>query len=354
MTQPGSLRMLARRASYRIALVRFWQEARKERVTFERFTGRRLATSDRRAALQYAEDVLGSRAHAPWLEVFTLARGGFVEGWIPADFFDLIVMPHENGTYRSLASTKSFTHRVLQDDALPDVAQIVQGHVYDLRQSPIPVDEVRRHVFSRGERVIVKDDGGTQSRHVTLYDSVTFDVHRIAREHPNAAIQTVIEDHPTFTALSGTIGTKLRILTHRSAGHAAVTRGAYLALPRGSDVFTRAGVTAYVSVNVSTGITGPVYPDANVRASRHSDTNAPLENIALPGFRAAVATCERLHDTVPHLGVIGWDVMIDRDAQPWVIEWNTNVPNLFMIEAYMGPAFLELGWHDLRWSPREP
>jgi len=320
---------------------------------FERLDGRRVTASQRRMARQYAGDVLGSPAHAPWLEVFSHVRGEFVEGWIPLDFFDLIVMPHENGVYRSLSSAKSFTHRLFNDAVMPDVAQLIQGRYYDLKQSPIAADQVRRHVFSRGEWVIVKDDGGALSRHVTLYDPVTFDVEQVAREHPNAAIQFVIEDHPTCAALCGTNGSRLRILTHRAPGEDPVTRGAHLSLPRGKDRYTRDGATTRVSVDAVAGTTGPACEDPNGRDSRHPDTNALLSGFEIPGFRDAVVVCERLHRTVPHVGVIGWDVMIDRDAKPWVIEWNSRVPDLFMIEAYMGPAFLGLGWHDLRWSPQK-
>jgi hypothetical protein len=76
-----------------------------------------------------------------------------------------------------------------------------------------------------------------------------------------------------------------------------------------------------------------------------------LGDTPLPGYARASALVRALHQSLPHLGVIGWDVMIDADAVPWLIEFNTAHPAITVPESTVGPCFLGLGWHELRLQP---
>lgn len=317
---------------------------------FEHLDGARLPRSIKRAADDYAGDVLGSRAHAPWLYVYAKVRGGFHEGWIPIDFFDMVVMRHVNRYYRHLSQAKSFTRRLLQHPAIPDVAQLIRGHYYDLQMRPIAAKDAAGVIFAESPEVMVKDDGGSQSKHVHLFHHTTFNAEQVARAHPNACLQARIHDHPSLQSISGGRGSKLRVMTVRAHERPAHAVGGYLTLPSRGANHTEFQRSLFVAVDPQSGITRGAYRDHSAPDGRHRDTGIPLENHIIPGYHEAVRTCVALHQRVPHLGVIGWDVMIDAAAKTWIIEWNTRVPNIFMIEAYTGPSFVHLGWHALRWD----
>lgn len=67
--------------------------------------GSRLTKKLKRIVDEYSSDVFGSRKYAPWLYVYTLVRGKFVEGWIPDNFFGRSVVPVVNKKLRCWASS---------------------------------------------------------------------------------------------------------------------------------------------------------------------------------------------------------------------------------------------------------
>jgi len=77
----------------------------------------------------------------------------------------------------------------------------------------------------------------------------------------------------------------------------------------------------------------------------HPDTGIRFSEVSVPGFPEAVVQCEALHRRVPQLGLVGWDVVIDPKAYPWIIEWNAVMPGFKYMETHCGPLLPDV---DLR------
>ena len=80
-----------------------------------------------RQADAYARDVLGHTCYAPWLYVYAAFARTFKEGWIPDNFYGLMVVPQVNGDYGRASGLKSLTSRILRSAALPDLALSING-----------------------------------------------------------------------------------------------------------------------------------------------------------------------------------------------------------------------------------
>ena len=63
------------------------KEALRAVATIEKFNNTRLTRAVQKRADDYAVQVLGAKAYAPWLYVYSLVSGTFKEGWIPDNFF---------------------------------------------------------------------------------------------------------------------------------------------------------------------------------------------------------------------------------------------------------------------------
>ncbi len=63
-----------------------------------------------------------------------------------------------------------------------------------------------------------------------------------------------------------------------------------------------------------------------------------MDGFEIPSYHEAVETVKRLHLQLPFFNLIGWDVAIDENGDPVVIEWNAK-PGLSQ-SAY-GPGFGE-------------
>jgi len=204
-------------------------------------------------------------------------------------------------------------------------------------------------LFSAGDKVIVKRDDSQGGFDVFFVEADGFDLDVLLREAPNAVIQQRIDQHPLFTELSGAEGSNLRLITVRLPNGALEVR---VAVMRFGDEGGRivGGIGGYFAVvdPVSGRFTeGYRAPDWRLMDRIPGRTRA-LGSEPMPGFSEACSACLTLHARVPHLGVIGWDVMIDAEARPWVVEWNARHPAPAAPETFQGPLFLGVGWETLR------
>jgi hypothetical protein len=305
-----------------------------------------LSAIDRRRADEYAIDVLGGRQYAPWLYVYAAMSGEFRTGWIPDNFFGEVVVPHTNKRLGYVTGLKTLSARILETDALPDLAYHVDGVFYGKDFSMIDRSALSDIAIDSGSHVFVKADRSHQGRGVVKIASrelAGIDFGKIG----DCVIQSAVEQHEFFESIvSGPIAT-LRITTVKTPTGTVELRAAFLRLGRrGSD---RIGDTS-VCVSVVDG-------DGRLdtfgyyhwhRLEVHPDTGASFAGALVPEFTNAVKTCVDLHARIPHLAVVGWDVAIAKDGAVRIFEWNGGHCDIKFSEATVGPCFTGLGWESLR------
>ncbi len=315
----------------------------------EHHDGHRLAPNLRRQADAYAREVLGSKAFAPWLYVYAKGRGEFVEAWIPDNFFVRVVIPNVNGVLRYVPTLKTFTSAVLDSTSIPDVAYVIDGRFYGAGYRPVGKDDVRDVLFSRGDEVVVKRDDSAGGRDVFFLRADGFVPDALLQDAPNAVVQWRVDHHPLFTELSGAEGSNLRLLTVRLPDDSLEVRHAALRFGTPNARIYGQGDGFHALVDHETGRFLERYITSDWRLiERIPDGSRSLGSGSIPGYEAACSTCLSLHAQVPHLGVIGWDVMIDAEEQPWVVEWNARHPAAYGGETFRGPLFKGVGWESLR------
>src|SRR3546814_19122343 len=67
---------------------------------------------------EYAQDVLGSRKFAPWLQVYAAVSGEFRERWIPDNYYGVVVDPRKNPVAVRNSALRPLTNRIINDTAL--------------------------------------------------------------------------------------------------------------------------------------------------------------------------------------------------------------------------------------------
>ncbi len=325
------------------------RDAARKLHFLEQVDGRPLTRRLRREADAYAVEVLGSKAFAPWLHVYAKRRGAFVEGWIPDNFFARVVIPNVNGALRFVSRYKTFTTSVFDTPVIPDVGYVIAGRFHGAGFQPIGIDGVRDALFSQGDEIIVKRDDSRGGRDVFFVHADAFDPAALLRDAPNAVMQRRIDHHPSFTELSGAEGSNLRIMTVRLPDGTIQVRLAVLRFAsHGARIFGPGG-GYYALVDHRSGHFLERYRTSTWRLiDRIPGASRPLGSDAMPGYEAARSACLALHARVPHLGVIGWDVMIDAEERAWVVEWNARHPSADASETFLGPLFTGLGWEALR------
>ena len=67
-----------------------------------------------------------------------------------------------------------------------------------------------------------------------------------------------------------------------------------------------------------------------------TDSGIKLEGYQVPSFEKAVDVVKEQHLNLPFQDLVGWDICIDADGEPVMLEWNTT-PELS--QSAVGPAF---------------
>lgn len=299
-----------------------------------------------RRADEYAREELGSAKYAPWLQVYAAVSGGFREGWIPDNYYGLVVDPQKSGKAAGVALLKSFTNRILNTNALPDLAYVIDGLYYSRDYRPIAESELIERLFERDERVVFKADNSFQGRSVTFMTRADFP--RGAGRLPDGVFQAPIRQHGFFAAISPRSTATLRITTARELDGNVAVKAAYLRVGRAADDIVTCRTHVRVAVDTHTGrLSDTGYLHDWRSTDTHPDTGFHFAGRVIPRFGQAAELCRSLHASCPHMLCLGWDVCIDQDEQPQIMEWNARYNDIKFSEATMGPCFRGLGWEKL-------
>lgn len=305
-----------------------------------------LTAATRRTIRDYAVAVLGSRHFTPWLEVYSVYRGQFLEGWIPDDFFEQHVLPKVNADYRNFGIAKTLSRRILATDLLPDVAYRVNGLWLDVNCEQIPPQALHKLLFQYGDTVFAKSESSAQGLGISILRESTFDPSTFALKG-NLVVQRAVKQAAWFEAISPGCVATLRVTTASREGRAPQFTAAHFRMGVAGQRFIESAASLKIPVLGSSGELSEFASDPKwCRHRTHPDTGVAFAGMVIPGMADAIRVCLELHARVPQIGVIGWDCAIS-DSGPELLEWNTRHPGIKFEEATVGPAFVGFDYERL-------
>ena len=152
----------------------------------------------------------------------------------------------------------------------------------------------------------------------------------------NFQIQERLKQHERMNLLNATSVNTIRILTYRSEMEILIIYSVVRIGRQGQVVDNQSagGISAIIGEDGKLGkYAFGGYSDDKVEKT---DSGTILEGFELPSYSKAIETVKRLHYQLPFFNLIGWDIAIDEEGDPVVIEWNAD-PGLSQ-SAY-GPGF---------------
>ncbi|MCC8403074.1 hypothetical protein LJ655_14460 [Paraburkholderia sp. MMS20-SJTN17] len=339
-----------RRSAKRVSLYRFHldhcAQAKKILQVLEDRHGK-ANPANMRLADEYARDVFGDPVYAPWLRVYAAFCDTFKEGWIPDNYYAVVVVPQLKGLYGKIADLKPISQQLFDGDALPDVAYFANGLFFTDKSVAVPDRELKEVVFEHAERVVFKLDGSSQGKGVHFFDKASFDPERV-RSLGNGVIQRFIVQHPMFSAFASKPVATLRFTTVVDDSGRISLRACYLRLGRADDTHIMSRRQICVAVKLEN---GELYDEgySNWGAiTAHPDSGVRFAGVRIPQFEQCVALVLRLHRKIPFARCVGWDVTVDANERVQVMEWNGGHNDVKFSEATQGPCFSDLKWERLR------
>jgi hypothetical protein len=308
-----------------------------------------LKAVDRSRCDAYAVEVLGHAKYAPWLQVYSVVSGQFKEGWIPDNFFDECVLPHNSGPYGELSQFRSLNAILFDAPEFPDIAVQINGMILGRDGKPVADRDLTDVLFGQGDRIVFKSDSTQSGLGLSVLHRTSFDPARV-RVLGAGVFQPFVNQHPEFQRIGNSPAVTTLRLTTATNGHGKPElRAAFLCIGRANDQHIRAGTDVLVPVDPATGAVSPVgyIPDWQ-RTDHHPDSNQRFAGFELPEFETCRAAALRNHARVPFVRCIGWDVTVDNQGAVKILEWNGGHTGIKITEATQGPCFADLGWQTLR------
>ncbi len=305
--------------------------------------------ADRKRCDAYAVEVLGHAKYAPWLHVYSVVAGQFKDGWIPDNFFDECVLPHNSGKHGELSQFRSLNSLLFDAPEFPDVAVQINGMILGRDGRPVAREALTDVLFGQSDRIVFKSDSTQSGLGLRVLDRATFDPHRV-RALGAGVFQPFVRQHPEFHRIGNSPAvTTLRLTTATDDHGVPSLRAAFLCIGMARDQHIRAGTDVLVPVDPATGEMSPVgyLPDWQ-RSERHPDSGVPFAGFVLPEWEACRAVALKYHARLPFVRCIGWDLTVDQQGAVRILEWNGGHTGIKFTEATQGPSFADLGWQHLR------
>ena len=295
----------------------------------------------------YAKDVLGWQGYAPWLYVYSAIAETFHEGWIPDNYYGMVVVPSKQGEYGKVSAMKSLTNKLYRDNVFPDIGYFINGLFLSRDYTILDEKEFKDLLFKSSETVVFKTDHSYQGKGVFFFNRTSFDPLKI-KLPGNGVFQDYIDQHEFFDSLTPDAVATLRITTVIELSGNVSVRASYLRLGRKAETHVKSGTNIRVSIDNTTGELGPIgyLPDWQT-IEKHPDTLVAFANKPIKGFNKCRETAIRLHKQIPFVQSIGWDMTIDKNENVKVMEWNGAFNDIKFSEATQGPCFSGLGWENL-------
>lgn len=296
-------------------------------------TRRRLTKEQAKEVRDFYKKLTGKRITLLYHEYFYSRTGVYSKEYMPIGFFEADLMGRANQWSRYYPS---YSDKNMDDIYLPhilhpqSILKNMNGYFY-YKGEPVGKEEAIK-LCSNIEKAIIKpsmQSKGVGVKLLSVSDGVSnidnktieqlFDTYK-----KNFLIQEAVRQHPVISALNPTSVNTIRIMTYRS-GMEIIVVYSVIRIGRLNQVIDNQSAGGISTVIHEDGTLGKyAFGVAGDDMIEKTDTGIVLEGYKIPGFEKAIEVVKKSHFDLPFFDIIGWDISINEEEEPVLIEWNGN------------------------------
>lgn len=294
-------------------------------------TRKKLTKQQKREILDFYKSLTGKKVSLIDHVYFYSRTGIYSKEYMPIGLYETEIIGRANrlDAYDSVLADKNLDDLLLPDVKHPhNILKNINGYYY---YEGRPVSEVEAIALCQNiPEAIIKPSMNTMGqdvKKVSIVDGVCSidnqSVEQLFSDYQkNFLIQEVLSQHESMRALNPTSVNTIRILTYRSGMEILVVY-AVIRIGRKNQVVDNQSAGG-ISAKINSDGTLAKYGFGKVGDDmiEKTDTGIVLEGYQIPSYQKAVETAKRLHYSLPLFALVGWDICIDEEGEPILIEWN--------------------------------
>lgn len=307
---------------------------RKKKITvnFKDLEVRRKLTPEQKQQVQdFYVPLIGKKVDLHCHEYFYSRTGVFNREYVPANWYHCELVPRAND--HSLAKAygdKNLTDILFPEDTVPTILKNMNGYYYFKGEPISEEDAISRCQFLDNAIIKPSRESKGQGVHLlTVHNGMTnidgLKISELFKKYKSEfLIQEVVRQHKDMAALNPTSVNTIRVLSYHSGMEVLIIYSVVRIGRLGSEIDNQCagGISTIIDKEGRLGKTAfGGYSEDNIVKT---DTGVLLDGYQLPSYHEAIAMVKRLHLRLPFFNIVGWDVAIQEDGKPVLIEFNTN------------------------------
>jgi hypothetical protein len=286
---------------------------------------------------------------ALWHECYTGATGRYDTRYIPEDYFYLDLLPSLNALrYVRKYGDKNY-YEALGFPNLPrTLGRISNGRPIDERARIVPLDRLLGATAGFSE-VVIKPTLGDQSgggAMVTMCapDAVSKHIERFTRAGVrDLVVQEPVTQHQALAGLNASSVNTVRCMTLRIDNRVTALSSVVRIGRQGARVDNGSSGGLACGVEHDGCLKRYAYSIKTFeRFARHpDDPEVAFAGRAVPAFATVRDFCIDVHERVPDVDMVSWDIAVDPQARPVLIEFNMGDQEINFHQLANGPLFGE-------------
>jgi len=265
--------------------------------------------------------------------------------YIPEDLFYTHILPAlNNKMLKSAYTDKTAYHLFFDKKFMPKtIFKILYGRFYTEDYELVDNDDAINTISKIEEKIVLKPailSGG--GKNVVIKNAIEIAI--ILRsssgyQQDGFIIQEYINQHETLKQFHPNSLNTLRIMTGRK-NNEIIVLCSYFRTGRNNSVIDNGVAGGYMCGFSENGKLHKVAYDALFNTSeQHLDTGIAFHNVTIPGVKEARDFCKTYHKKFPYFTIISWDIAINENSQPILIEFNVGILGVAIPQIINGPIF---------------
>lgn len=285
----------------------------------------------------------GDEGHWVWIALYTELRGEYLKGWVPDDFYSFRILPYLNpNPWAKVSTCKSYDHRLFPGFAtVPRIIRI-NGLWFDAEMNTVEIEKKVAELRSEQCELVIKRDGSPSGFEIDFINGADLSLEYF-KENDNYLIQPSLKQHQSLSRIHSHSLNTVRITTFfTSSGNVEVKFRTLRVGVGGTRIANviRGGLLLFLNQEGGT-VTNALDELGIEVGDTHPDTHFPYSDIRVPSVPKADELCKSNHLKIPYVRLIAWDLYINQNGEPRMIEWNAVRPDLWVNEAHLGPLWSE-------------